>query len=181
MKSMSMVAGDDGGGSLEVDICAHAFEFGAHRRDVVVGPFRRMDIVFARRVFGGKSERVPAHRMQHVETARALVARHDVAERVIAHVAHMDAARRIRKHLKHVIFRARGIGAHAERRALFPGLLPAGFRLIEIISSHDGFLTARGGCRNAKRAFFCYARTLRMRRSRKATWRRKQNYCPEEV
>ena len=72
-----------------------------------------MDALGHRGVLGRQAERVPAHRMQHVEALRALVARDHVAERVVAHVAHVDAARRIGEHLEHVVF---GPGRIVRRR-----------------------------------------------------------------
>ena len=87
------------GGELAapVDGQAHVLELLAHRRDVGVGPFARMHALLARGVLGGQPEGVPAHRMQHVETLRALEAGDHVAHRVVAHVPHVDAARGIRE------------------------------------------------------------------------------------
>src|SRR3546814_4711267 len=68
-------------------------------------------------VLGRQPERIPAHGMQHVESARLLVARHDVAERVVPHMAHVDAARRIGKHLEHVVFRPGRIDLDLETRS----------------------------------------------------------------
>ena len=53
-------------------------------------------------------ERIPAHRMQHGEALRPLVARDHVAQRVVAHVAHVDPAGRIGKHLEHVVLGSTG-------------------------------------------------------------------------
>ncbi len=80
--------------------------------------------VLHRGVFRRHAERVPAHRVQHVEAARALVARHHVAHRVVAHMAHMDAPRRIREHFEHVIFRPRIVVARGEDRLVGPDFLP---------------------------------------------------------
>jgi uncharacterized pyridoxal phosphate-containing UPF0001 family protein len=66
-----------------------------------------MDLVLHRGVLGRHAEGVPAHRVQHVEAAGALVARDDVAHRVVAHVAHVDAPRRIGEHFEHVVLSAR--------------------------------------------------------------------------
>ena len=71
-------------------------ELAAHGGDVVVGPGAGMDLLVHRRVLGRQAEGVPAHRVQHVEAARPLVARDHVAHRVVAHVAHVDAPRRDR-------------------------------------------------------------------------------------
>ena len=104
------------------------FSWRLHRLDVGVGPVARIDLVVARRVFGRQAERVPAHRMQHVEAHGAAVARHHVAHRIVAHMAHMDAPRRIGEHLQHIVFRARIVVLRLEKLGLVPGLLPCGVR-----------------------------------------------------
>ena len=104
---LAVVIVDIAGGELArpVERQAHDLELLAHGGDVLVGPVLRMDLVLHRRVFGRHAEGVPAHRMQHVEPLGALVARHDIAHRVVADMAHMDAPRRIGEHLEHVVFR----------------------------------------------------------------------------
>jgi hypothetical protein len=67
------------------------------------------------------------------------MARHNVAERVVAHVAHMDAARRIRKHLEYVVFGLGEIVARLEGLRLLPALLPQRFGFAEIVAGHVGF------------------------------------------
>ncbi len=111
-----------------VDGEADGLELLAHRRDVVVGPALRMDVLLHRRVFGRHAEGVPAHRVKHVETARLPVARDHVAHGVIADMTHVDAPRRIGEHLQNIIFGpAVSAVAGQEVAALFPELLP--FRL----------------------------------------------------
>ena len=95
-----------------------------------------MHTALASGVFGGQTEGVPAHRMQHGETTRPLVARHHVTERVVAHMAHVDLARRIREHLQHVVF---GFAVsrhvfHAEAGCCVPGSLPTRFGGAEIVA-----------------------------------------------
>ena len=92
----------------------HRLELRLHRLDVLVGPGARMDLALHGGVLGRHAEGVPAHRMQHVEAHGALVARHHVAHRVVAHVPHVDAPRRIGEHLQHVVFRARVVVAGGE-------------------------------------------------------------------
>ena len=84
--------------------------------DVVVGPGRGMDALLDGRVLGRQAEGVPAHGVQHIEAAGALVAGDHVAHGVVAHMAHVDAPRRIGEHLQHVVFRPR-------RRSRRPGTL----------------------------------------------------------
>ena len=74
------------------------------RRDV------RMLPGFDRVLFGGQTERIPAHRMQHVETAQPFVARDDVGGGVTFRMADMQSrAARIREHVEHIKFRFRRI------------------------------------------------------------------------
>src|ERR1700738_4057851 len=89
----------------EAEAAQDALEFG----DVVVGPSARVRFVLDGGIFGGQAESVPAHGMEHVEAAHALYARHDVANRVVAHVAHVQRAGGIRQHLEHVILGLGGI------------------------------------------------------------------------
>ena len=81
------------GGELARPVVAqpHRLELAPHGGDVLLGPFGGMDPVLDRRVLGRHAEGVPAHRVEHVEAARPLVARHHVAERIVAHVPHVDA------------------------------------------------------------------------------------------
>ena len=132
------VIGRIAGGELArpVEREAHALQLGAHRGDVVPGPFGRVDAALARRVLGRQAERVPAHRVQHVEAAGPLVARHHVAQRVVADVPHVDLAAGIGEHLQHVVFRLAGGGhvRHAEAAALGPGALPSRLGRVEIVA-----------------------------------------------
>ena len=85
-------------------------------------------------LFGGQSERVPAHRMENVETAHSFVARDDIGRGVAFRMTDVQSgAARIRKHVEHVKFRFRGIEIllagirRVKRAALVPDRLP--FRL----------------------------------------------------
>src|SRR5258707_7357715 len=60
-------------------------------RSVVVGPLPRMDLPFHRRILGRQPEGVPAHGMQHVEAARALVAGDHVALRSEEHTSELQS------------------------------------------------------------------------------------------
>ncbi len=76
-------------------------------------------------VLGGQSERVPSHRMQHVEAGHPLVAADDVARNVVVQVADAEAgARRVGEHLEDVIFRAAGVLAREVEIGAIP-LRPA--------------------------------------------------------
>ncbi len=99
-----------------------------------------MNAVLDGRIFSRQTERIPAHRMQHVESAQPLVARHCVANRVVAHVAHVQSAGRIGKHFEHVVLLARGVAIHGVKRALLvPNLLPFGFDLLGIVFGQGHF------------------------------------------
>ena len=112
---------------------AHRLQLGAHGRDIGVGPLRRMGVVLHGGVFGRQAESVPSHRMEHVEPARAPIARHHVAHRVIAHMAHVDAPRRIGEHLEDVIFRARIVVVRLEDLRVRPSPLPLGLGFAHVV------------------------------------------------
>ncbi len=114
----------------------HGPELAPHGGDVVAGPGGRVDAAFHRRVFRRKSEGIPAHGMQHVESAGLLVARHDVAEGIVAHVPHVDPSRRVWEHFKNIIFLPGRILGYRETAAGFPGFLPFGLDVLEVIACH---------------------------------------------
>ena len=81
-----------------------------------------------------QAEGVPAHRVQHVETAHALEPREEIADGVDADVAHVNAARGVREHLEAVELRAARVFDGAELFALVPDTLPLRFDLAERIA-----------------------------------------------
>ena len=78
---------------------AHALQLGAHGGDVVISPVSRVGVFEAGGVFGGQTERVPSHGMQHGVSLHFFQPRHYVPQRVIPHMTHVNPPRRIRKHL----------------------------------------------------------------------------------
>ena len=99
-------------------------------------------------LLGGQAERVPAHRMQHVDAAHALVARDDVGRGVALGVADVEArARRVREHVEDVhlgvrpatAHRAEGLAAPPSTRCHF-GSMTAGLYALAVLarSWHDG-------------------------------------------
>src|SRR2546426_2989980 len=90
-----------------------------------------MDAVLDRGVLGGQTESIPAHRVEHVETAHRLVAGEQVADRVVAYVSHVNAARGVREHLEAVELRAARVLGHAELLSVLPDPLPLGLDLLE--------------------------------------------------
>jgi len=105
-----------------------------HRGDVVVGPCLRRDLALDRGVFGRQPERVPAHRVQHVEPLGAHEARQHVAEGVIADMPDMDAPGRVGEHLQHVIFRPLVVVFGGEDRLFVPLALPARFGISGVVA-----------------------------------------------
>ena len=112
----------------------HRLQLRTHGCDIGVGPFRRTGIVLHGGVFRRQSKRVPAHRMENVEPARAPIARDNIAHGVVAHMAHVDAPRRIGEHLEHVIFRARIVVIGLEDLRVRPGLAPFGLGFAHVVS-----------------------------------------------
>ncbi len=87
-----------------------AFELRLEFRDVLArgdgGMLARFDGV----LLGGQTERVPAHRMEDIESLQPFVTRDDVGRGVTLGMSDMQAgAARIRKHIEHVILRLRRI------------------------------------------------------------------------
>ncbi len=115
---------------------AHLLLLALHVLDVAVRPVRGLHAVLDGRVLRGHAERVEAHRMQHVVALHRLVARHDIADGVVAHVPHVEVARRIREHLERVVFRARGIGLRLVDLLLFPFFLPFLLDFLWIVAIH---------------------------------------------
>ena len=125
------------GGNLAPPVVAEAEapQHSLELRDVVVGPNARMRVVLDGRVFCGQTEGVPAHGVQHVETAHALHAGHHIANRVVAHVAHVHRAAGVRQHFQNVVFRFRRIGFGLEHTFLGPALLPLGLNLLRVVAA----------------------------------------------
>src|SRR5439155_7543292 len=87
-----------------------------------------------------QTEGIPAHWMQHAETARSFVTREDVGGGITFRMSYVQTgAARIRKHVEDIKFRFRrieiflaGIG-RVKNLALIPKTLPFGFESIEWI------------------------------------------------
>src|SRR6266568_3173180 len=110
-------------------------------RYVLVGPLSRVSVVLNGRVFRWQAEGIPAHRMQHVESAHALHPRDHVPNRVVAHMAHVQRTAWVRQHLQHVILALRGVRLRFEYARFPPALLPLLLDFLRIVS--------RPGCRCA--------------------------------
>src|SRR6266404_1042647 len=91
-------------------------------------------------LFGWQTERVPAHRMQGVESAHSFVTRDDVGRSVALGMSDMQTrAARIWKHIEHIelgFFRIEILLARTRRvknLALVPNFLPLRLDLVERI------------------------------------------------
>src|SRR5207302_11160765 len=83
-------------------------------------------------------ERVPAERMQHLETLHPLHARQDVAHHVVARMPDGQVARRIRVHDQVVVLRlGRAVGS-LHHPAFGPDLLPPGLDLLRYVGATAG-------------------------------------------
>jgi hypothetical protein len=113
---------------------AHAAVLPLHGFDVGVGPLTRVAVVLDGRVFGGQTEGVPAHGVQHVEAAHPFIAGQRVANGVVAHVADVQRAAGVRQHLQHVILGAGGVLFRlVERRVAVPAVVPFQFQLLRVV------------------------------------------------
>src|SRR5262249_45098589 len=67
----------------------------------------RMNAFLNRIIFGWRAERVPTHRMEHIETLEPLVPRPAIRQDITAPVSYVQSGtRRVRKHIETIIFRA---------------------------------------------------------------------------
>ena len=92
----------------------HRLELRLHGGDVLVGPARGWTLRSMAAFSAGMPKASQPIGCSTLKPRRALVARHHVAHRVVAHVAHVDAPRRIGEHLQHVVFRPRVVVARGE-------------------------------------------------------------------
>src|SRR5436190_23877325 len=90
----------------------------------------------------GQTKRIPAHRMQNVETAHSFVARDNVCRGVAFGVTDMQPGpTRVREHIEHVELWLLGIEpflariGRVKRLALVPDGLPLWLNLVEWIRS----------------------------------------------
>ncbi|OQC23896.1 MAG: hypothetical protein BWX70_02725 [Verrucomicrobia bacterium ADurb.Bin070] len=126
-----------GGVHLAVPVIAEAqrLDLLAEPVDVAFGCDRRMRAGFHGILLGRQAERVPAHRMQHIETAHALVPAQDVRRRVSLGMADVQPrTARIRKHVEAIeLGLARLKVIHLEGFVRLPIRLPFFFDRGEII------------------------------------------------
>src|SRR5262245_58261707 len=95
---------------------------------------------FDRVLFRGQAERIPAHRMQNVESTHAFVTRDDVSCRVAFRMTNVQPSpARVRKHVEHIEFWLRLIETFfvwigcVKKLSLVPNGLPFRLDLIERI------------------------------------------------
>ncbi len=133
-----------GGGELAVPVVAEAehFQLTAESADIFLGRDARMGAGFDGVLFGGKAEGVPAHGVEDVLAAHALVTADDVGRRVAFRVSDVEAvAGGVGEHIKHVqlagCFRGRLVGS-GERGVPVPVGLPLGFDAFGVVTRHGG-------------------------------------------
>ena len=93
-------------------------------------PFRNVVRVATFRdgsVFCGHSERIEAHRVEHVKTHQSLEPGNSIADGVVSHVAHVHFPGRIRVHLEAVELGSVAVDVRMKQAGIIPTLLPADF------------------------------------------------------
>ena len=124
------LAGGDFAAPIEGE--AQALQLHLHVGDVGKGPLARLAVLLHGGVFGGETERVPAHGMQHVVAAHPHVTGERVADGVVAHVSHVELAAGIRQHFEHVILGPFRRVRYVERRVLGPAFVPLGLDFFRV-------------------------------------------------
>ena len=95
--------------------------------DVLLGGLTGMGPRLDGVLLGGQAEGVPAHRVQHVETAHSLVARDGVGADVALRVPDVESLTgRVGEHVEHVELGSGGIERRLEGLVLDPVALPVG-------------------------------------------------------
>ena len=122
--------------AVEVVGEAHALHGGERLVHVLVGPGRSLGVVLDGRVLGRQAEGVEADGVQHIEAAHAGLARHGVADGVVARMSHVQVARGVREHLEHVLLGLGGVRVHGKEVLLVPRLHPAGLDGPRIVGGH---------------------------------------------
>ena len=134
-----------GGVDFAVPVVAEAehLDLPAEGVDVLLRGEARMRAGLDGVLLGGQAEGVPAHRVQHVEAAHALVAGQDVGGGVAFGMADVQAgAAGIGEHVEDVELRLVGDVGRAEGLVLSPELLPA--RLDDLGSCNSAWLPKPG-------------------------------------
>ena len=105
---------------------AQTLQLRLHVGDVGARPFAGMNLLFHRGVFGGHTEGIPPHRVQHLIPAHSAKPRQHVAHSVVADMADVDAPGWIREHLQHIRARLAARVVGTEALLLVPDVLPFG-------------------------------------------------------
>jgi hypothetical protein len=130
-----------GRGDLAVPVVGETerLELLAEAGDVALRGHARMRAGLQRVLLRRQAERIPAHRMQHIEPLHPLVAREDVRRRVALGVAHVQArAAGVGEHVEDVVLRPirHRFIRRAERLVLRPERLPLFFDRMKRIHGH---------------------------------------------
>ena len=134
-----------GGVDFALPIVAEAerFDLPAEVVDIVLGVHARVFAGGDGVLLRGQTERVPAHRVQHVEAAHTLEARENIRGGVALRMADVQsAATGVREHVEDVVLRlprdARVVGiGRAEGSVGFPIGLPARFDIGGVVARHS--------------------------------------------
>ena len=130
-----------------VDGEAHGLELGLHGGDVGVGPLGGVGLALHGGVLGRHAEGVPAHGVEDIEAAGALVAGEHIAHGIVSDVPHMDAPGGVRKHLEHVALGLGRVGRRTEGPARFPDRLPVLLAFGRVIAFGGHGATSVSVCR----------------------------------
>ena len=76
--------------TVPVDRQAEAIQLRSHLIDVAIGPIAGINVAFDCSIFGGKTEGIPSHRVQHRAATHPLNAGDHIGDDVIAHMAHVQ-------------------------------------------------------------------------------------------
>ena len=131
---------------------AEALQLPLHMGDVVEGPGLGVRPVLDGGVLGGKTEGVPAERMQDVEPPHPLHAGNDVPDHVVADVSDVRVPRRIGEHDEAVVLRAPRRFGRLEGARIGPAPLPLLLDGLRIVVGHGMQLDRIGGWTRAERA-----------------------------
>ena len=122
---------------------AEPLELALHVLDVRERRYRRRNAALDRRVLSRHAKGIPAERVQHVEAAHPLGARHHVADDVVADVAHVRVPGWVREHLQAVELRLIRIFCRLECARVVPVLLPLPVQILRAVVPHSMIIVQR--------------------------------------
>ena len=126
-----------GGVDLAVPVVAESegFDLALEGGDVLFCGFRGMSTGFDGILFRGQTESVPAHGMQHVETAHPLETAENIRGGIAFRMPHVETCSAgIREHIQHIKFLFRGEIFRMESLVFVPVVLPFLFNGCKIVT-----------------------------------------------